>query len=126
MGSEPKPRVALNGWKEISVYLGIGQRTAQEYEKDAGLPIRRMPGAKGRVFAYADELDKWKQARLNGSEEQVANSSDHLVVHANGPDGLQRPELGRTEIRDLEVVHEVSHRRAEGNRARRAWTACLI
>jgi len=34
----------LDGWKEISNYLGKGVRTAQRYEQELGLPIRRTVG----------------------------------------------------------------------------------
>lgn len=50
----------LNGWGEIADHLGVSVRTAQVYERDLGLPVRRRPGARGRVWALATELDVWK------------------------------------------------------------------
>lgn len=60
-GTEP-PRL-LNGWKDIACYLGKGVRTAQRYERELGLPVRR-PAHKGRsvVLAARAELDAWVQA----------------------------------------------------------------
>src|SRR5579863_3610930 len=55
----PRPN-ELVGWKAIAVYLGVGIRTAQEYEKDRGLPVYHQPGEKGRVFAKTEELDEWR------------------------------------------------------------------
>src|SRR5437870_13748804 len=56
-GSE---RRRLTSWKEIAAYLGRDIRTAVRWEKERGLPVRRIPGGKARsVFAYADELDRW-------------------------------------------------------------------
>jgi hypothetical protein len=51
----------LASWKEIANYLSVSERTAQNWEREKGLPIRRYPGEKGRVLAYASELDQWKQ-----------------------------------------------------------------
>ena len=54
----------LSGWKAIAAYIGVGVRTAQEYEKSLGMPVSRQPGQKGRVFAWPDELDVWPRASL--------------------------------------------------------------
>jgi hypothetical protein len=51
----------LQSWKEIAAYLGITIRTAQNWEQERGLPVHRLPGPRGRVFALAEELDAWKQ-----------------------------------------------------------------
>ena len=32
----------LTGWNEIANYLGMGVRTVQRYERELGLPIRRL------------------------------------------------------------------------------------
>lgn len=50
----------LSGWKQIADYLGVSERTARQYAKQAGMPIHRMPGAKGRVWVRPVELDVWK------------------------------------------------------------------
>jgi hypothetical protein len=50
----------LESWKEIAAYLGRSIRTVQRWEKENGLPVRRGPGeGVERVFAFADELDRW-------------------------------------------------------------------
>jgi hypothetical protein len=50
-------------WKEIADYLGVNVRTAQKWETERGLPIRRLPGAgRGRVLVSAAELERWKQS----------------------------------------------------------------
>jgi excisionase family DNA binding protein len=51
----------LTSWKEIAHYLGINVRTAQKWERERGLPIHRVPGARSRVSADALSLDTWKQ-----------------------------------------------------------------
>jgi hypothetical protein len=50
----------LNGWKEIAAYLGKGVRTAQRWEKDYQLPIRRLGRQGGEiVIASRRELEAW-------------------------------------------------------------------
>jgi hypothetical protein len=58
-------RKELHSWKAIAVYLDLSVRTAQSYEKNFGLPVRRPPeGSKARVLAYTDELDAWMRQRF--------------------------------------------------------------
>jgi len=49
----------LTSWKEIASHLDVTVRTAQEWEKKRGLPVRRVPGGRGRVFMRLDELEAW-------------------------------------------------------------------
>lgn len=52
----------LDSWKEIAEYLGRDVRTVIRWEKERGLPVRRVPGEKGhRVFAFREEIDSWLQ-----------------------------------------------------------------
>ncbi len=54
----------LDSWKEIASYLRRGIRTVQRWERDAGLPVHRLPHEKlGSVFAYPHELDAWFERR---------------------------------------------------------------
>ncbi|MBI5087260.1 MAG: hypothetical protein HZB13_22000, partial [Acidobacteria bacterium] len=52
----------LSGWGAIATYLGVTERSAQEYEKKFGLPVHRMPGPRGRIWALRGEIDAWKHA----------------------------------------------------------------
>ena len=48
----------LQSWKEIGAYLDRDGRTAQRWEKQANLPIRRHHGGpRSTVYAYPSELD---------------------------------------------------------------------
>jgi hypothetical protein len=50
----------LNSWKEIAAYLGRGVRTAQRWERDLRLPVRRPRGKdRSAVIAFTNELDCW-------------------------------------------------------------------
>ena len=56
-----QPTSALTSWKEIATYLGKGVRTAQRWERDLGLPVRRPNGKpSGVVAASQAELDSWR------------------------------------------------------------------
>ena len=50
----------LTSWKEIAEYLQLSVRTAQAWEKERGLPVRRMPGSRSRVEVRTSELERWK------------------------------------------------------------------
>src|SRR4051812_18191580 len=55
---------ALQSWKEIAAYLKRGVRTAQRWERCAGLPVRRpRPGDRSPVFAFPSEIDEWMHSR---------------------------------------------------------------
>lgn len=62
MPGEPKSPQQLTSWKEVADYLGVAVRTAQAWEHEKGLPVRRMLGEKGRVTADPTELDQWKSS----------------------------------------------------------------
>ena len=54
----------LESWKEISAHLRKSVRTIQRWEREAGLPVRRVRvGGKAVVFAYRTELDTWWMRR---------------------------------------------------------------
>jgi len=63
-------RQRLDSWKEIAVFFGRDERTVNRWEKELGLPVHRLPGTKGRVYAYADELSAWRATSRNAGAEQ--------------------------------------------------------
>ncbi len=53
----------LHGWKEIAAYLGRDERTAKRWEKQRGLPVRRIPGSgRANVYILIPELEAWLSA----------------------------------------------------------------
>ena len=60
-GSFPQQR--LDSWKSIARHFGRSCRTVQRWHSEYALPIRRLGGDKGAIFAYADELDDWMRNR---------------------------------------------------------------
>ncbi|HZR28977.1 MAG TPA: hypothetical protein VFA71_09360 [Terriglobales bacterium] len=52
--------IILNSWKEIAKYLGRGVRTAQRWERDLALPVRRPRGKeRSAVIAVSSDIDAW-------------------------------------------------------------------
>lgn len=49
----------IHGWKAISRHLDVSVRTAQQWERTQGLPVRRTGGRRGSVYALTGELDAW-------------------------------------------------------------------
>jgi hypothetical protein len=67
---EPEKGGKLSSWKEIAAWLGVNVRTAQKWEAEAGMPVRRVPGS-NRVIAYPEELRAWLDG---GHEEEAADA----------------------------------------------------
>lgn len=89
MSIEPHPR--LDSWKEIAAYLRCDERTAMRWQK-SGLPVRHAPGrGRGRVFAYAAEIDSWltsSKSSATGPAIPLAGTGTHL--------GASRSDQSRT------------------------------
>lgn len=53
----------LDSWKAIAAYLQRDERTVRRWEREQGLPVRRVPGGRGTsVFAYVSEIEAWLKA----------------------------------------------------------------
>jgi hypothetical protein len=57
----------LSSWKDIANYLGKGVRTAQRWERERGLPVRRPDGhvCKCAVLLYRSDADAWMANQLS-------------------------------------------------------------
>ena len=54
----------FDSWKEIATYLCREVRTIQRWERFEDLPVRRLFHRKASsVYAFAEELDAWLEAR---------------------------------------------------------------
>ena len=61
------PQLVLRSWKEIACYVGSGVRSAQRWERERGLPVRRQCGhARGSVMAFPEELEAWLHSAPTG------------------------------------------------------------
>jgi hypothetical protein len=62
----------LHSWKEIASYLGISVRTAQRWECELGLPIkRRRIHCRDMVSASITDLDRWLQTTRSDYSEAL-------------------------------------------------------
>ncbi|KAA6456246.1 tetratricopeptide repeat protein [Acidobacteria bacterium AB60] len=89
----------LDGWKDIAAYLGRAERTVKRWERERGLPIHRVPGgAKGSVYAFGEELDRWLlRSSVSASAEEAAGAdaagepeSDEVPAKEAAPGAEQR------------------------------------
>jgi hypothetical protein len=56
----PDTERELTSWKQIADYLSVNVRTAQKWERDRQLPVRRLPGGRGRVAISAEAIERWR------------------------------------------------------------------
>src|SRR5215831_8857866 len=83
MVPERRPHAVLNTWQDVASHLGVSVRTAQTWEKTLGLPVRRMPGPRGRIVADPAELDQWRlQAAVPSAKppEITSRSKARLLI----------------------------------------------
>jgi len=66
----------LDSWKAIAGYLGRDVRSVQRWECERGLPVHRIPGAKGGgVFAYVVEIDAWLNSHPTAPDAKPQSDS---------------------------------------------------
>ncbi|WP_349008493.1 hypothetical protein [Mesorhizobium sp. CN2-181] len=90
----------LNGWKDIAAFFGKDERTVKRWEKSRGMPVQRMPGTKGTVFADRHALAAW----LNMRGTQPALDARVLPRVNSGLNGARLPGVPHepsTGARDL-------------------------
>jgi hypothetical protein len=77
----------LNSWKEIAKYLDRGVRTAQRWERDLQLPVRRPRGKRrSAVLALRKEIDAWlgscPQLVLDAENEDLRRRAVQFPGHS--------------------------------------------
>ena len=91
MGKSPheNPERRLDSWKEIASFFARDERTVRRWEKEQALPVHRIPGgARGRVFAYENELCEW----LSNSQ---ALATEPCPQEAPPPEPISPPKTVR-------------------------------
>jgi WD40 repeat protein/helix-turn-helix protein len=69
----------IDSWKEIAVHFGRSERTVRRWEKREGLPVHRLMHEKlGTVYAYARELDAWRESKDQAGELQEPEKLDAM------------------------------------------------
>jgi tetratricopeptide (TPR) repeat protein len=69
---DPAENHRIESWKEIAAFFGRDERTVRRWEKTRNLPVHRLPGEYGGVFAYTHELRSW----LNSPKAELVSASD--------------------------------------------------
>lgn len=78
----------IDSWKEIAAFFDRDERTVKRWEKERGLPIHRLPGERGGVFAWSHELTAWLNSSASGNGKALNGTSTvppapELAVAAN-------------------------------------------
>jgi tetratricopeptide (TPR) repeat protein len=82
----------IESWKEIAAFFGRDERTVKRWEKSRRLPVHRLPGEKGGVFAYKLELTTWLDSageKLQSEAEAAEPATDQANTFL--PDSSQIP-----------------------------------
>ena len=91
----------LDSWKDISAYLGRDVSTVIRWEKEKGLPIRRVPGGQRQsVFAYKEELDAWLAGDREPNDKKPIPDNHRELTQDEG--NGEFPSLEVTEPGDSE------------------------
>lgn len=98
----------LNSWKEIGAYLGRGVRTVERYERDLGLPVRRLGGESGRsVVAFPPDLDGWVHsaplAELRAATQGRMSVTPDVTQAARDASEIARKESQRLRLKCHEL-----------------------
>jgi Flp pilus assembly protein TadD len=63
----------IDGWKRIAAHLERDKSTVKRWEASRGLPIRRLPGPRGPVYAFKHELRAWLAANDGADADAQAS-----------------------------------------------------
>jgi hypothetical protein len=86
----------LNGWKDIAAYLGRSVRTVQRWEKEFGLPVRRLGTSRPEsVFALLREVDAWLETAQGLAARSGAGPSADLPGAPSSPGAQPGPLFPR-------------------------------
>ena len=84
-------RATLQSWKEIATELNRGVRTVQRWERDFGLPVRRIGRSRrAPVFAFKKELHSWLRTSTG--------------IRARGTNVSVRPDVEGTSARNTDLL----------------------
>lgn len=103
MPNASQGKTQLSSWKEVAAYFNATPRTVMRWERERGLPIRRLPGeSRSRVYANVAELKAWLDSNdtivgdkvpgdtvvsdVTSAAPSAAAQSGQSVEHATGED----------------------------------------
>jgi hypothetical protein len=72
----------FESWKEIAGYFGRDVRTVRRWERGEGLPVHRhLHSARGSVYAFQVELDRWLASRTVPAENDPSSPAVPAAHH---------------------------------------------
>jgi len=81
---DPAENPRIESWKEIAAFFGRDERTVRRWEKTRNLPVHRLPGEKGGIFAYTLELRAWlNSARPEPAASDLQSPQDEVPAIAD-------------------------------------------
>jgi tetratricopeptide (TPR) repeat protein len=81
----------IDSWKEIAAFFGRDERTVKRWEKERGLPVHRLPGERGGVFAWSHELTRWLNSTSAANGSPDAESAAPTPTSASTPATAPQP-----------------------------------
>lgn len=99
----------LDAWKSIAQYLGRTCRTVQRWHVQYGLPIHRLGGDKGPIFAYANELEDWMKNRCRDLANEPHDVLKPVLIHAPF---VREDSAHRSEVVDVTLVTSPGKKRS--------------
>jgi Tfp pilus assembly protein PilF len=90
----------LQGWKDIAAYLARDERTVKRWEKQRGLPVRRIPGGgRANVYILVPEIDAWLAATKSSEQTPDTEETSALELFSQ-PARIYREERSSAESTD--------------------------
>ena len=80
-------KMRLDSWKSIAQYLERSPRTVQRWHACNALPVHHLGGAKGSVFAFAEEIDQWLIGFYDGPK--CLHASADVALNGTRDDSLK-------------------------------------
>jgi tetratricopeptide (TPR) repeat protein len=86
---DPTAGQRLDSWKEIAAFFQRDTRTVRRWEQTRDLPVHRVPGHRGYVFAYVGELNQWlRSAAAKATEEETSV----VLLETDGPEDFEQDD----------------------------------
>ncbi len=89
----------LDSWKEIASFFDRDERTVRRWEKERELPVRRLPGLRGGVYAFTDDLAQWMNSNTqSGAPAAVTVESGAGMSATAAAVVVSQPEVNSSGI----------------------------
>lgn len=83
MSESAAAKTRLSSWKEVAAYFNATPRTVMRWERERGLPIRRLPGeARSRVYANVAELEAWRNSNNSAFVSAATEAAGATIATA--------------------------------------------